>query len=297
MQEEQQFTVAIVQQSCTADKSENLYKACAAIREAKAASAQIVCLQELFSTIYPCQEQRIDLFDLAEDKNGPTLKCMRELAAELELTLVVPFFEVALEGLFYNSAAVLGSSGEILGIYRKMHLPQDPHFCEKYYFSPGIGDCSLCIFDTPVAKFAVMICWDQWFPEAARAVALMGAELIFYPTAIGLLDGESGKVGEDIKSAWKTVQRSHAIANGLYVASANRVGHEGAGEASGVNFFGKSFVCDPFGRMVEEANGSSEQLLLHKCDRNIIRTTRREWPFLRDRRIDAYRPITDKILK
>ena len=288
-----QFSVGLVQMSCGCNIDENREKAVQGIREAAGRGAQIICLQELFSTQYFCRVIDPDLFRLSETIPGPTTELFAPLARELNVALVVPVFEKRTAGLYYNSAVVIGTSGQRLGVYRKSHIPDDPHFFEKYYFTPG--DVGYRVFDTGFAKVGVLICWDQWYPEAARLIALKGAELIVYPTAIGWLEGDRGPVGTQQLDAWETVQRAHAIANGVYIACANRVGVEGRAGQS-VTFWGRSFVCSPVGDVMDSASTKKDEVLVSVCDRAVLENQRREWPFFRDRRIDTYARITERYL-
>jgi N-carbamoylputrescine amidase len=273
--------VALVQQSVTEDRARNLARAEEGIREAAARGAEVVCLQELFRTPYFPQVESADHFDLAETIPGPTTEHMTKLAGELGLVLIVPVFERRAVGLHHNSAVVIDANGTQVGLYRKMHIPDDPQFYEKFYFAPG--DTGFHSFDTSAGRIGVLICWDQWFPEAARLVALDGAEIVFYPTAIAWLHGESDQENAAQRESWITVQRAHAIANGVFVAAVNRVGREGS-----LTFFGSSFVCDPQGRMLALAPSDREEVLVVDCPLGRIEEQRRGWPFLRDRRIDAY---------
>ena len=303
------FTVGIVQEAVTGDIRKNVEAAIARIREAVDRGAQIVCLQELFNAPYFCKSQKAERFDLAEPITGPTIERMRKLAKELEIVIIVPIFERQAAGIYRNSAAVIDADGTLLGAYRKMHIPDDPLFNEKYYFTPGDshidgegdgdgdhkGASGFRVWKTRYAKVGVLICWDQWYPEAARITSLLGAEIIFYPTAIGWHPSEKAEHGEAQVDAWRTTQRAHAIANGVYVASANRVGHEDEPGTDGIEFFGHSFISDPFGRIIAEA-GTDPAVLVAKCETSLIETTRRNWPFLRDRRIDAYAPILNRYI-
>ena len=273
--------IALVQQSVTEDRARNLARAEEGIREAAARGAEVVCLQELFRTPYFPQVESADHFDLAEPIPGPTTEHMTKLAGELGLVLIVPVFERRAAGLHHNSAVVIDANGTQVGLYRKMHIPDDPQFYEKFYFAPG--DTGFHSFDTSAGRIGVLICWDQWFPEAARLVALDGAEIVFYPTAIAWLHGESDQENAAQRESWITVQRAHAIANGVFVAAVNRVGREGS-----LTFFGSSFVCDPQGRMLALAPSDREEVLVVDCPLGRIEEQRRGWPFLRDRRIDAY---------
>ena len=290
---ENKFRVGLVQMSCSTNPSENLDKAAVKIREAAAHGAQIVCLQELFRSQYFCRIESADLFDLAEPIPGPSTQQLGAVAREAGVVVVASLFERRAAGLYHNTAAVIDASGDLLGIYRKMHIPDDPLFYEKFYFTPG--DLGFRFFDTAVGRIAVLVCWDQWYPEAARIAALSGANILFYPTAIGWHPGEKAEFGEAQHDAWRTIQRSHAIANGIYVAAVNRVGFEGTSE-QGLEFWGGSFVADPFGRVLQEASHDREEILIVECDPRKIDETRRNWPFLRDRRIDAYGPILNRML-
>jgi N-carbamoylputrescine amidase len=273
--------IGLVQQSVGDDLDRNLARAEDAVREAADRGAELICLQELFRTPYFCQREDAALFDLAESIPGPTSERMQKLAADRGVVLVVPLFEKRAPGLYHNSAVVIDRDGALAGHYRKMHIPDDPGFFEKFYFTPG--DLGFHAVDTAVGRIGVLICWDQWFPEAARLMALDGAELLFYPTAIAYLDGETDEENAAMRESWLTVQRGHAIANGVFVCAPNRVGPEGK-----LRFWGSSFVADPQGRLLAQANDSSEQTLVVECDLDRVETQRRGWPFLRDRRIDAY---------
>jgi N-carbamoylputrescine amidase len=287
----EKFNVGLVQMACSADVEQNLAKAETLIQETAARGAQIVCVQELFRSQYFCQTENIATFDLAETIPGPTTESFSRLARELEIVLIGSIFERRMAGVFHNTAFVADADGALLGCYRKMHIPDDPRFYEKYYFTPG--DLGFRCFDTRYARIAPLICWDQWYPEGARLAALGGAQILFYPTAIGFHESDAAEAGHQ-HSAWETIQRSHAIANGVYVASVNRVGHEGpAGD--GLQFWGGSFVADPQGRMLAKA-GEGEEILIVECDPARIEYVRRNWPFLRDRRIDAYGPIVKRAI-
>ncbi|MBI1356418.1 MAG: acyltransferase [Acidobacteria bacterium] len=291
-----QAVLGLVQMSCEADPARNLAKALDRIREAAARGAQIICTQELFLTQYFCQEENADLFDLAEPIPGPTTTALSELAAELGVVIVGSLFERRAAGLYHNTAVVLDADGSLRGVYRKMHIPDDPLYYEKFYFTPG--DLGFRAFDTRFGRIGTLVCWDQWYPEGARLTALRGAQLLVYPTAIGWHPAEKAEWGDRQREAWKTIQRSHAIANGVYVAAINRVGVEKPLEASaarpadyrGIEFFGESFACGPLGDVLAQA-GLGEETLLVECDFRSIEQTRRGWPFLRDRRIDAYEGI------
>lgn len=277
--------------SCSTALDENLAKAEARIREAAQQGAQIICVQELFRSQYFCQTEDSAAFDLAEPIPGPTTESFTKLARQLNVVLVGSVFERRLAGVYHNTAFIADADGELLGCYRKMHIPDDPRFYEKYYFTPG--DLGFRSFNTRYARVAPLICWDQWYPEGARLAALAGAEILFYPTAIGFHHSDAGEA-EHQHNAWETMQRSHAIANGVFVAAVNRVGCEGpAGE--GLEFWGGSFVADPQGRMLAKA-GSAEEILIVECDLGRIEQVRRNWPFLRDRRIDAYGGIVERVI-
>jgi N-carbamoylputrescine amidase len=283
------FRIGLVQMSCSTDAAENLDNAVERTREAAARGAQIVCLQELFRSQYFCRQETAELFDLAETIPGPSTDALGQVAKELGIVLIASLFEKRARGLYHNTAAVLGADGEIAGLYRKMHIPDDPLYFEKFYFTPG--DIGFRNFDTPFGRIGVLVCWDQWYPEGARLTALQGADILFYPTAIGWHPSEKEQYGAQQVSAWQTIQRAHAIANGIYVAAVNRVGFEGPPEA-GLEFWGHSFVADPFGVVVAEAGDTAEEILVVECDRARIEEVRRNWPFFRDRRIDAYGGIT-----
>ena len=299
------FTVGLIQDSVTADVKANIERAAERVREAAARGAQIICLQELFNAPYFCKAERGDRFDLAEPVPGPTVERMQSLASELDVVLIVPVFERQAAGVYRNSAAIVDADGSLLGVYRKMHIPDDPLFYEKYYFTPGDshvqydgdhkGASGFRVWKTRYADIGVLICWDQWYPEAARINALLGAEILFYPTAIGWHPAEKQEFGESQVDAWRTAQRAHAISNGVFVASPNRVGQEDEEGTEGIEFFGHSFIADPFGRILAEA-GTKPEVLVAECDRKLIEDTRRNWPFLRDRRIDAYAPILNRYI-
>ena len=289
-----EFTVGLVQMACSPQVEDNRQAAEDGIRDAVGRGAQVVCLQELFATPYFCQREDEACFDLAEGIPGPSTQHFARLARSLGVVLVVPVFERRAAGLYHNSAAVIDASGELAGVYRKVHVPDDPQFLEKFYFTPG--DLGYCVFETRYARIGVLICWDQWYPEAARLTALRGAEVIFYPTAIGWSGTAApGAAGLAERDAWITVQRGHAIANGVYVAVVNRVGIENS-DAGALRFWGESFVCDPGGRVVTRAAGETPQVLVARCSRHDLERQRRAWPFLRDRRIDTYAPITRRYL-
>ena len=287
----EKLSIALVQTSCQRDTAANLAKACGKIREAAALGARIICLQELFATRYFCQTEDYQSFDYAEQVPGPSTLVMQELARELEVVVVASLFERRARGLYHNTAVVIDADGRYLGHYRKMHIPDDPGFYEKFYFTPG--DLGYKVFKTRYATLGVLICWDQWYPEAARITSLLGAEILFYPTAIGWHPAEKAEWGAAQVDAWRTAQRAHAIANGVFVAAPNRVGFEAEPGTDGLEFFGHSFICDPLGRYLAEA-GTEAETLIATCDLGLIEYTRRNWPFLRDRRIDAYAPILNR---
>ena len=284
--------IGLVQMSCTSDKAANVEKALAGVRDAARRGAQVVCLQELFASTYFCQVEDAALFDLAEPIPGPTSEAVAAVAKELGVVVVTSLFEKRAAGVYHNTAIVLGTAGENLGAYRKMHIPDDPSYYEKFYFTPG--DLGFVALSTPFAKIGPLICWDQWYPEAARLTALKGAQILFYPTAIGWHPSEKAEFGASQLAAWQTIQKSHAIANGVFVAAVNRVGHEGP-ENGGLDFWGRSFVCDPFGVVLAEA-GEGEETLVVECDLSRQEEVRRGWPFLRDRRIDAYDGLRARLL-
>jgi N-carbamoylputrescine amidase len=287
------FRIGLVQMACSVDPNENFAKAIWRIREAAGRGAQIVCLQELFRSQYFCREEDAGLFDLAESIPGPSTDALCGLASELGIVIVGSLFERRAAGVYHNTAAVIDADGTLLGIYRKMHIPDDPLYFEKFYFTPG--DLGFCAFDTRFGRVAALVCWDQWFPEAARLAALSGAQVLFYPTAIGWHPAEKQQYGTAQHDAWRTAQRAHAIANGVYVAAVNRVGFEGPPE-HGLEFWGGSFVAEPFGQVISEAPHDREDILIAECDPRRIEEVRRNWPFLRDRRIDAYGPICRRVL-
>ena len=287
------FRIGLVQMACSVDPNENFAKAMWRIREAAGRGAQIVCLQELFRSQYFCREENAGLFDLAESIPGPSTDALCGLASELGIVIVGSLFERRAAGVYHNTAAVIDADGTLLGIYRKMHIPDDPLYFEKFYFTPG--DLGFRAFDTRFGRVAALVCWDQWFPEAARLAALSGAQVLFYPTAIGWHPAEKEQLGAAQHDAWRTMQRAHAIANGIYVAAVNRVGYEGPPE-HGLEFWGASFVAEPFGQVISEAPHDREEILIAECDPRRIEEVRRNWPFFHDRRIDAYGPICRRLL-
>ncbi len=293
-------TIALIQDAVAGDRMQTLAATITRIRAAAARGAQVICLKELFNAPYFCKTLKQEYFNLAEPIPGQTIEVLRAIATELEVVLVVPMYEREAAGVYRNSAAVIDADGTLLGVYRKMHIPHDPLFEEKYYFAPGdavnegAGTANgFKVWKTRYGTIGVLICWDQWYPEAARITALLGAEIIFYPTAIGWHPAEKAEWGAAQVDAWRTAQRAHAIANGIFVAAVNRAGFEPEPGTEGLEFFGHSFVCDPYGRYVAEASTDPE-ILLATCDLSLIEYTRRTWPFLRDRRVDAYGPILNR---
>jgi N-carbamoylputrescine amidase len=287
------FRIGLVQSRCSLDPNENLAKTEWKIREAAARGAQVICLQELFRSQYFCREENAELFALAESIPGPSTAALGKLARELKVVIVASLFERRAAGLYHNTAVALSADGEIAGLYRKMHIPDDPLYFEKYYFTPG--DLGFGSIATPYGRLGVLVCWDQWYPEGARIAALSGADLLVYPTAIGWHPSEKAEFGAAQLDAWRTIQRAHAIANGIYVAAVNRVGYEGPPE-HGIEFWGSSFVADPFGQVIVQASCDQEEILIAECDPRRMEEVRRNWPFLRDRRIDAYAPILERWL-
>jgi len=277
--------------TCAADKATNLDKAIRQIRAAKAKGAQIVCLQELFTSLYFCDEEQYENFNLAEAIPGPSTDALSALAGELGVVIIASLFEKRAQGLYHNTTAVLDADGTYLGKYRKMHIPDDPHYYEKFYFTPG--DLGYKIFDTRFGKIGVLICWDQWYPEAARITALMGAEILFYPTAIGWATAQDAATNTEQYNAWQTIQRSHAVANGVHVVSVNRVGFEQEGR---MKFWGGSFIANPFGTVLYQASHDLEEIVVIPIDTNKTDQYRTHWPFLRDRRVDSYAPITKRYI-
>ena len=281
--------IGLIQMRCSPNPPENLDKAIELIRQAAAQGTKIVCLQELFRTVYFCQVEDHKYFQFAEEIPGATTERLGKLAAELDLVIIASLFERRAAGLYHNTAVVIDADGKLLGKYRKMHIPDDPRYYEKFYFTPG--DLGFMAHPTSHGTLGVLVCWDQWFPEAARLVALGGAQILFYPTAIGWHLAEEDAVKKSQQSAWELIQRSHALANGVYVAAVNRVGTE-----DGLQFWGNSFVADPFGEVIVRASSIDEETLVVNCDLKKIDQTRRNWPFLRDRRIDAYGNLTRRLL-
>ena len=286
--------IALIQDRCSANPAENLAKAIEHIRAAAAQGAQIICLQELFTSLYFCQVEDHKYFALAEEIPGPSTEALCPVARELGVVLIASLFERRAAGLYHNTAVVIDADGSMLGKYRKMHIPDDPLFYEKFYFTPG--DLGFRAWDTRFGRIGVCVCWDQWYPEAARLTALHGAQILFYPTAIGWHPSEKAQYGERQHSAWETVQRGHAIANGCYVAAPNRIGHEAPDGGDGLEFWGQSFIADPSGQILQRASVDKEEILIAELDLDALDTQRTHWPFLRDRRIDAYEGITKRYL-
>jgi N-carbamoylputrescine amidase len=289
----EKFRVGLVQMSCSVDPNENLAKAEWKIREAAGRGAQVICLPELFRSQYFCRTEDHSLFALAEPIPGPSTQTLSKLARELGVVIVASLFERRAAGVYHNTAAIIDTHGEIVGIYRKMHIPDDPLYYEKFYFTPG--DTGFLNFDTKFGRLGVLVCWDQWYPEGARLSSLAGANILFYPTAIGWHPSEKAEFGKAQLEAWQTIQRSHSIANGIYVAAVNRMGYEGTPD-SGIEFWGSSFVSDPFGQVIAQASQDKEETLIVECDPKRMEEIRQHWPFLRDRRIDAYAPILNRWL-
>lgn len=289
------FKLAAIQMACGPDPGANLSHAIQLIREASGQGAKLVCLPELFRTTYFCQTEDAAFFDLAESVPGPTTEALGKVAKETDTVIVAPVFERRAAGIYHNSAAVIDATGELAGLYRKMHVPDDPAYYEKYYFTPG--DLGFQAFETRVGTVGALICWDQWYPEGARLTALRGAQALFYPTAIGWHPREKELYGASQLDAWRTIQRAHAIANGVYVAVVNRVGHEKPSPSiPGIEFWGSSFIADPFGVVLAAGSADREEILCAEFDAARIEDVRRNWPFLRDRRIDAYQGIEQRFL-
>lgn len=294
------FRVGLIQMSCGLDPDANLEKAADRVREAARQGADVICLPELFRAQYFCQREDIALFDLAEPIPGPSTEKLGSVAREAGVVVIASLFERRAPGLYHNTAAILERDGRVAGIYRKMHIPDDPLYYEKFYFTPG--DLGFRAFDTSAGKIGTLVCWDQWYPEGARITALQGANVLFYPTAIGWHPREKEEYGVAQYEAWQTIQRAHAIANGVYVAAVNRVGHEhgdirgNCAEGPGLEFWGGSFLADSFGRVIAKASHDREEILIGQVDLEQMEDTRRNWPFLRDRRIDAYAPIVNRFL-
>jgi N-carbamoylputrescine amidase len=294
------YRVGLVQMQCGPEPEQNLEHAMEMVREAAGKGANVVCLPELFMTQYFCQREDHGLFDLAEPIPGPTTTRLSQLARQQGVVLIASLFEKRAPGIYHNTAAIFEKDGTLAGIYRKMHIPDDPLYYEKFYFTPG--DLGFKALDTNVGKVGTLVCWDQWYPEGARLTALQGANVLFYPTAIGWHPAEKEEWGAAQYDAWRTIQRAHAIANGVYVAVVNRVGHETGNirgnevKGPGLDFWGGSFIADPFGRVIAEGSHDKEEVLIGEVDLRKMEEIRRNWPFLRDRRIDSYAPITQRFI-
>jgi N-carbamoylputrescine amidase len=286
--------LGLIQTTCSLDPSANVAKAIERIHAAADRGAQIVCLQELFTAIYFCQIEDHKYFALAEEIPGPTTEKLGQVAAERNVVLVASMFEKRSAGIYHNTAAIIDADGRYLGKYRKMHIPDDPAYYEKFYFTPG--DLGFLAWQTKYARIGVCVCWDQWYPESARLTALRGAEILFFPTAIGWHPSEKAEYGERQHSSWETIQRAHAIANGCYVAVPNRVGHEAPDGGDGIQFWGQSFVADPAGQIMAKASSTDEEIIVVEVDLGAVDTQRTHWPFFRDRRIDAYGEITKRFI-
>jgi N-carbamoylputrescine amidase len=286
--------LGLIQMRCSINREENIDRAEAKVREAAARGAKIICLPEIFATIYFCQVENHKYFNLAEEIPGPTVTRFRTLAAEIDAAVVAPLFEKRASGLYHNSAAIIDADGSYLGKYRKMHIPDDPLFYEKFYFTPG--DLGFKSWKTRDATIGVLICWDQWYPEGARLTALRGAEILFYPTAIGWHPSEKKEYGARQHASWETIQRSHAIANGCFVAVPNRTGFEAPDGGDGIEFWGQSFVADPSGQIIAKASADEEEVVIADIDLSLVDQQRTHWPFLRDRRIDAYEEINKRYI-
>jgi N-carbamoylputrescine amidase len=296
----EKFRVGLIQMSATPDPEKNLQHGMEQVRQAAASGAQVVCLPELFQTQYFCQREDASLFDLAEPIPGAASNKLSELAKQLHIVLIASLFEKRAAGVYHNTAVTFDTDGRLCGLYRKMHIPDDPLYYEKFYFTPG--DLGFPAFDTAAGRVGTLVCWDQWYPEGARLTALQGAHVLFYPTAIGWHPAEKAEFGTAQHDAWRTIQRAHAIANGVYVAVVNRVGFETgdirgkSAPGAGLEFWGGSFLCDPFGRIIAEASHDKEEILIGEVDLHVLEEVRRNWPFLRDRRIDSYAPITNRLI-
>ncbi|HEV2113151.1 MAG TPA: carbon-nitrogen hydrolase [Terriglobales bacterium] len=294
------YRVGLVQMRCAPEPDENVNRAVAHIRSTAKQGAQVVCLPELFRTQYFCQREDSALFDLAEPIPGPTSEAVSKVARECGVAVIASVFERRAAGLYHNTAVLIDADGSIKGLYRKMHIPDDPLYYEKYYFAPG--DLGYRAYDTRFGRVGTLVCWDQWYPEGARLTALQGAQVLFYPTAIGWHPSEKAQYGEAQHDAWRTIQRAHAIANGVYVAVVNRVGHENGNvrgkvaPGAGLEFWGASFICDPFGKMLAEASHDKEEVLVAEIDLKAMEEVRRNWPFLRDRRVDSYGGIARRFI-
>ncbi len=289
------FTVGLVQMTPTPDPGRNLQKAVELVGRAAKDGAQVICLPELFRSLYFCQSENAASFELAEPVPGPSTQAIADVARQRGVTVIAPVFERRAPGLYHNSVVVIGEDGNVAGLYRKMHIPDDPGYYEKYYFTPG--DLGYRAFDTRVGRIGALICWDQWYPEAARLTSLRGASVLFYPTAIGWHPREKSALGAAQRDAWVTIQRSHAIANGVYVAAVNRAGLEAGPGGEGIEFWGGTFLCDPFGVVVARASTDGEEIVFGEIDPARIEDVRRNWPFLRDRRIDSYAGLDKRFIE
>ena len=295
---DRKVSLGLIQLSAGENPEENFEKTLSAIEEASRSGAQIICTQELFKTRYFCQVENWDYFSLAEPVNekSETIKKLSKIARSNKVVITASLFEKRAEGMYHNTIAVIDADGKFLGKYRKMHIPDDPHFYEKFYFTPG--DLGYKVFKTKYADIGTLVCWDQWFPEAARLTAMKGAQIIFYPTAIGWLPEEKEEFGDSQYNAWETVQKGHAVANGCFVACVNRVGFEPSPDGNGgIEFWGQSFVCDPYGQIVKKAPADKEEILIAEIDLSMVEKTRIVWPFFRDRRNDSYQDLTKKWLE
>jgi N-carbamoylputrescine amidase len=289
------YTIALIQVALDGRRETNLAKCTDWVRRAANEGANVVCLPELYGSFYFCQSENTDYFDLAEPTDGPSFQAFSKLARELKIVVIVPFFERRAAGLYHNSASIINTNGTEAGFYRKMHIPDDPSYYEKFYFTPG--DTGFCACDTTFGRIGTLICWDQWYPEAARLTALQGAEVLFYPTAIGWHPREKAPYGKRQHDAWETVQRGHAVANGIYVAAANRVGLEcPVPDSPGLEFWGASFIAGPQGEIIARASHDREEIIMAQIDPAYMEDVRRNWPFFRDRRIDAYGDIVKRFL-
>jgi N-carbamoylputrescine amidase len=296
MRESQLLKLGLIQMACSPDPEANLRTAVERVEEAARAGARLVCLPELFRSQYFCQREDHAAFRLAESLPGPSTEALGQIARKHEMVIIAPVFERRAAGLYHNSAAIIDATGAIAGTYRKMHIPDDPAYYEKFYFTPG--DLGFRAFDTAAGRIGTLICWDQWYPEAARLTALQGANILFYPTAIGWHPAEKEPSGAGQRDAWRTIQRAHAIANGVFVAAVNRVGHEkpADGSGEGIEFWGTSFIADPFGAVIAEASTDKEEIITAEIDLGRVEEIRQHWPFLRDRRVDAYQGLDQRFL-
>jgi N-carbamoylputrescine amidase len=286
--------LGVIQTHCTADPAANLKRQLALIEQAARRGANLICTQELFRSQYFCQVEDHKYFTLAEPIPGPTTRALQRLARKHDVVIVASLFEKRAAGVYHNTAVIIDAGGQLLGVYRKMHIPDDPLYYEKFYFTPG--DLGFRAWPTKFGRIGVLVCWDQWYPEAARLTALQGAEVLFYPTAIGWHPGEKAEYGQLQHGAWETIQRAHAVANGCFVAVANRIGHEAPDGGAGIEFWGQSFIAGTSGQLLARASINHEEILVVPVDLNQVDVTRTHWPFLRDRRIDAYGGITQRLI-